>query len=181
MAWISLKCPIQLAALCSIGTISSTGTASRHDRRRRRSSTLDRDQIKTVWLVFGQPPKTSNNRNRIANVSTGRPALYEDRTVRIDDQGVTIRHYYFPFVSKFIPYSQIESVDLGVMSWLSGRLRIWGTTDFSSWYSLDLSRPWKETAVVLTLAGRGAPSFSPKDPDRVEAEIRSRIGSHTQN
>ncbi|UJC76731.1 hypothetical protein D4768_02885 [Rhodococcus erythropolis] len=114
-------------------------------------------------------------------MSAGTSTIYEDRTVRIDDQGVTIRHYYFPFVSKFVPYSQIETVDLGVMSWLSGRLRIWGTTDFSSWYSLDLSRPWKETAVVLTLAGRGAPSFSPKDPDRVETEIRSRIGLHAAN
>lgn len=114
-------------------------------------------------------------------MSAGTSTIYEDRTVRIDDQGVTIRHYYFPLVSKFVPYSQIETVDLGVMSWLSGRLRIWGTTDFSSWYSLDLSRPWKETAVVLTLAGRGAPSFSPKAPDRVETEIRSRIGLHAAN
>lgn len=114
-------------------------------------------------------------------VSAGTSTIYEDRTLRIDNQGVTIRHYYFPFVSKFVPYSQIESVDLGIMSWLSGRLRIWGTTDFSSWYSLDLSRQWKETAVVLTLTGRVTPSFSPKDADRVDAEIRSRIGSHTQN
>ncbi|BAH31267.1 hypothetical protein RER_05590 [Rhodococcus erythropolis PR4] len=130
---------------------------------------------------FRHPPRASNSRDRVFTVSTGTSTIYEDRTVRIDDQGVTIRHYYFPFVSKFVPYSQIESVDLGVMSWLSGRLRIWGTTDFSSWYSLDLSRPWKETAVVLTLAGRGAPSFSPKDADRVETEIRSRIGSHAAN
>ncbi|MCJ0904496.1 PH domain-containing protein [Rhodococcus sp. ARC_M6] len=114
-------------------------------------------------------------------MSAGTSTIYEDRTLRIDNQGVTIRHYYFPFVSKFVPYSQIESVDLGIMSWLSGRLRIWGTTDFSSWYSLDLSRQWKETAVVLTLTGRVTPSFSPKDADRVDAEIRSRIGSHTQN
>lgn len=103
-------------------------------------------------------------------------ANYEDGTVHVDDRGVTIRHFYFPFVSKFVPYSQIESVDLGTMSWLSGRLRIWGTGDFSSWYSLDLLRPWKDTAVVLTVTGRGAPSFTPRDPHRVEVEIKKHIG-----
>ncbi|MFE4500201.1 hypothetical protein ACFRFQ_10080 [Rhodococcus sp. NPDC056743] len=112
-------------------------------------------------------------------MSAGASTIYEDRTVRLDDQGVTIRHYYFPFVSKYVPYSQIQSVDLGVMSWLSGRLRIWGTTDFSSWYSLDLLRPWKDTAVVLTLTSRGAVSFTPRDPGHVENLIAEHLEGRT--
>ncbi|REK78066.1 hypothetical protein DVG80_32690 [Rhodococcus erythropolis] len=102
-------------------------------------------------------------------------AIYEDGTVRLNEDGVTIRHYYFPFVGKFVPYSQIETVDLGVMSWLGGRLRVWGTTDFGSWFSFDLRRPWKDTAVVLSLEGGGAPAFTPADPSVVNAEIGKRL------
>ena len=105
--------------------ISSSQGPPASDSRQRRPVPLE-----TVWLVFRQAPRASNSRNRVITVSAGTSTIYEDRTVRLDDQGVTIRHYYFPFVSKFVPYSQIESVDLGVMSWLSGRLRIWGNNRF---------------------------------------------------
>ena len=50
-----------------------------------------------------QPSRASTSRNRVITVSAGTSTIYEDRTVRIDDQGVTIRHYYFPFVRQVRP------------------------------------------------------------------------------
>ncbi|MFE3289131.1 hypothetical protein [Rhodococcus sp. NPDC059234] len=97
--------------------------------------------------------------------------LYEDGTVRLDDRGVTIRHFYFPFVSRFLPYERIESVHLGALPDIGGRWRIWGTTDFSYWYSLDLRRPVKTMAIVLEIWGWGRPAFTPKDPDTVASMI----------
>ncbi|MFC9790140.1 hypothetical protein [Rhodococcus sp. NPDC127528] len=101
--------------------------------------------------------------------------LYQDGTVRIDSRGVTIRHYYFPFVGKTVPYERIESVHSGVLPGLGGRWRIWGTTDFSCWYSLDLLRPTKHTAIVLEILGRGTPAFTPRDPDAVESVIAAHL------
>lgn len=97
--------------------------------------------------------------------------LYEDRTVRLDDRGVTIRHFYFPFVSRFLPYEKIEYVQNAALPDIGGRWRIWGTGDFSHWYSLDLLRPRKHTAIVLEIWGYGTPAFTPRDPDTVASII----------
>ncbi|MFC4603809.1 hypothetical protein [Rhodococcus kronopolitis] len=101
--------------------------------------------------------------------------LYEDGTVRIDANGVTIRHYYLPFVSRFLPYERIESVHSGELSNIGGRWRIWGTTDFSHWYSFDIRRPSKSTAIVLETPGRVTPAFTPMDPDAVESMIAAQL------
>lgn len=106
---------------------------------------------------------------------TKKKTLYEDRTVRLDTDGVTIRHFYFPFVSRYLPYEKITSASTGVLPGFGGRLRIWGTTDFSSWYSFDILRPAKTTAVVLETQGRVTPAFTPKDPDKVESIITKQI------
>ncbi len=103
--------------------------------------------------------------------------LYEDGTVRLDAEGVTIRHFYFPFVSKHVPYETITAVSTGVLPGLGGRWRIWGTTDFSSWYSFDLLRPKKTTAVELEISTWGTPAFTPRDPDEVERIIARHLTS----
>lgn len=101
--------------------------------------------------------------------------LYEDGTVRLDDKGVMIRHFYFPFVSRFLPYERIESVHSGTLPGFGGRWRIWGTTDFSCWYSFDIRRPSKVTAIVLEVQGWVAPAFTPKDPGKVESIVAAHL------
>lgn len=102
--------------------------------------------------------------------------LYEDGTVRLDERGVAIRHFYFPFVSRFLPYEKIESMHLAALPDIGGRWRIWGTTDFSYWYSFDVRRPAKTMGIVLENWGWGTtPVFTPKDPDKVASIISARL------
>jgi len=103
--------------------------------------------------------------------------LYQDDTVVLDSDGLTIRRYYFPFGGdKRIRYGQIRGVSQRPMSLFTGRLRVWGTEGLRRWYSLDLLRPWKSRQIVLDLGKTVAPVLTPDDVPRVAAILRERTG-----
>jgi hypothetical protein len=92
-------------------------------------------------------------------------ALYEDSGLRLDEDGITIRRYYFPLASpKRIPYSEIN-----------GKGRVWGAGDPRYWFPLDIRRGSKQTLLVLELGHRVRPCISPDDPDRVIDLLRDRV------
>jgi hypothetical protein len=104
-------------------------------------------------------------------------ALYDDGRAILDDEGVTLRRYYFPTgASKRIPYRRIRAVRSQRMGWLTGRGRAWGTAHPGYWLPLDWSRLRKGEFVVLDLGGRVKPAFSPDDPDRVLSILEERVG-----
>jgi len=48
--------------------------------------------------------------------------LYDDGRCVLDEDGLTLRHYYFPFgTSKRIRYGQILDVSARSMTWLTGK------------------------------------------------------------
>jgi hypothetical protein len=103
-------------------------------------------------------------------------ALYEDAGLRLDDDGITIRRYYFPWAgAKRIPYTQVRQVRTEPMTFLSGGGRIWGATDPRYWFPLDVGRPRKRTLVILDVGARVRPCITPDDPDRVLELLRSRV------
>ncbi|MCV7439458.1 hypothetical protein [Mycobacterium seoulense] len=103
-------------------------------------------------------------------------ALYEDSGLRFDEDGITIRRYYFPLANpKRIRYSQIRGVKAEQMTWNSGKGRIWGAGDPRYWFPLDIRRPRKRTLLVLELGRRVRPCISPDDPDRVIQLLRERV------
>ena len=104
--------------------------------------------------------------------------LYDDGKVLLDDDGITLRHYYFPvFAAKRIRYSRIRSVETREMNWMTGRGRSWGTADPRYWLPLDRERQSKYTLVILDLGKVVHPAFTPDEPERVVALIeRLRAG-----
>jgi hypothetical protein len=103
-------------------------------------------------------------------------ALYEDACVRLDDDGITIRRYYFPLAgSKRVAYTDIQNVKTEPMSWSSGKGRIWGATDPRYWFPLDIRRGRKNTLLVLDVGARVRPCITPDDPDRVIELLRDRV------
>jgi hypothetical protein len=91
-----------------------------------------------------------------------RDVLYDDGGVVLDDDGLTIRRYYFPWAGpKHIPYSAIRHVVAKRMNSLTGRGRGWGTSDFGHWFPLDIG-------------ARVKPCVSPDDPQRVIELLRER-------
>ena len=94
--------------------------------------------------------------------------LYDDGRVALDDEGLTLRRYYFPIGrAKRIAYADIRDVESRSMGWMTGRLRLWGSTLPTRWLPLDAARTGKSTLVVLHLGARVRPAFSPDDPDEV--------------
>lgn len=101
--------------------------------------------------------------------------LYDDGRVALDESGITLRGYYFPFgQSKHIPYRSIREVRTAPLTWLTGKGRLWGTTSPAFWFPLDLSRPRKTTLVVLDTGAWVKPAFTPDDP----AQVQAIIGQH---
>jgi len=100
-------------------------------------------------------------------------ALYDDGSVRLDGDALTIRRYYFPWgTSKRIPYERIRNVREWRMDPLTGKGRLWGSGDLRHWLPLDLGRPRRETALILDVGGWVRPVITPDDPAQVLAILR---------
>lgn len=102
--------------------------------------------------------------------------LYDDPCIRCDAQRLTIRGYYFPFGNpKVVAYRDIQSVTPVKIGVWTGKWRLWGTSSPRYWLHLDLSRPRKDTALVLDLGRTVRPVITPTDPARVTAIIESHL------
>lgn len=103
--------------------------------------------------------------------------LYDDGRVALDEGGITLRCYYFPFgTSKRISYRDIRNVRTVPLSWWNGKGRLWGTTSPAYWYPLDMNRPRKTTLVVLDTGSWIKPAFTPDNA----AEVKALIDQHVR-
>src|SRR6476661_4765731 len=93
--------------------------------------------------------------------------LYEDSLITCDDDGLLLRHYYFPFSDKRIEYRDIRSFDQRALGTLTGRYRIWGTGHPGYGYHLDAASPSKSKSIVIDKGDRVKAVITPDDPDAV--------------
>ncbi len=102
--------------------------------------------------------------------------FYDDGLVKLDLDGLTILHYYFPLArSKCIPYAQIKGVQERYMGALTGKGRLWGSGDLRHWFPLDLRRPQKAKALILEVGTWVRPVITPEDPERVLALLQEQM------
>jgi hypothetical protein len=99
---------------------------------------------------------------------------YNDGKIECTATGVHIHGYYFPYLTKVVPYNSIKGMRRFEMTALRGRWRIWGTGTFRYWANLDINRPKKKIGLLLDLGKFTNPFITPDDPDTVEAVIRER-------
>jgi hypothetical protein len=97
---------------------------------------------------------------------------YEDRSIGVTDDALTIRGYYFPGTVRRIPLSTIRSVRRADMATLRGRGRIWGTANPGFWANFDTGRPRKTVAFLVDIGKAVQPFLTPDDPDAFEAALR---------
>jgi hypothetical protein len=103
-------------------------------------------------------------------------ALYEDPNLTLDDEGITIRRYYFPLAnSKRIAYSDIQGIKSEQMSWSSGKGRIWGAGDPRYWFPLDVRRGRKSTLLVIDVGRKVRPCITPEDPAKVIEILKAQV------
>lgn len=106
--------------------------------------------------------------------------LYTDNVVELNEQGITLRRYYFPLaLSKHIPYTAIHNIEQRPMGIWTGKGRLWGSGDLRHWAPLDLHRPHKDTVIILDLGRYIQPVFSPNDPERVLALLHQHMPTTT--
>jgi hypothetical protein len=104
-------------------------------------------------------------------------ALYEDAGLLLDEDGITIRRYYFPLAtSKRIAYTRIQGIKARPMSWATSKGRLWGAADPRYWFPLDIHRGSKKTLLVLHVGrGRVRPCITPENPEHVIEVLRNRV------
>ncbi|MUL65527.1 hypothetical protein BOO86_13695 [Mycobacterium sp. CBMA 234] len=104
-------------------------------------------------------------------------ALYDDGNLTLDDDGLTIRRYYFPLgTEKRVPYVAIRGIDVRPLGAATGSWRLWGTGSPSHWFPLDMHRPKKDTLVVIDTGAKVKPCITPAEPQRFVETLRARIG-----
>lgn len=101
-------------------------------------------------------------------------ASYEDPLIGLVDGVLVIRAFYFPLATaKRIRLSRVHEASERPLGTWTGRLRIWGSSDFRHWFNLDAARPNKTRAFVLDLGGWVRPVVTPDDPDRFAGALEA--------
>jgi len=80
----------------------------------------------------------------------GNKILYQDSLVVIEEDGITLKNYYFPSMSsKKILFTDVENIKVYEPSILRGKWRIQGTGDFRTWYPADSYRYKRDKIFVI--------------------------------
>ncbi|MGA7161362.1 MAG: hypothetical protein WBZ48_10195 [Bacteroidota bacterium] len=80
--------------------------------------------------------------------------IYKDRLVVITPDSIYLKNYYFPGTSKRVSFDNINSIAVEHASPSTGKWRIWGTRDFTTWYPLDIFRPKRDEIFLMSLVGK---------------------------
>jgi hypothetical protein len=63
--------------------------------------------------------------------------VYSDKLIKIDDDTILVRDYYYPFGDKRVHFENIDSIVVKKPTLLSGKYRYYGTGDFHTWFPPD--------------------------------------------
>ena len=99
---------------------------------------------------------------------------YQDGSIRVSDETLTIKGYYFPGTVKRVPLAAIRSVRRSDMSAFRGRSRIWGTANPGYWANFDPRRPRKTVAFLVDAGKAVKPFVTPDDPAAFESALHER-------
>ena len=100
--------------------------------------------------------------------------IYQDDTVSVTEDGLTLHSYRWKGDRKDIPASSIEDVERFEMGMWSGKYRLVGI-GFGrprSWFAFGKSRTNRTTALSIEIGALIKPTFVPDDVDAVESALR---------
>lgn len=100
---------------------------------------------------------------------------YRDTRITCDADGIAISGYYIPWGTKRIRYDSIRSIQRVNMGALTGRARVWGTSNPTRWANLDHRRPFKSVGFDLDIGAPVRPLLTPDDPDAFEQVVRAHV------
>ena len=102
--------------------------------------------------------------------------MYQDRTIRADDTGITIASCGFLGADKRVAYSEMRSVEVFQMGW-GGRWRLigLGPGGWSNWYNWDPKRRGKTVGIAIDTGGSVKATVTPDDPDQFITVISEHV------
>lgn len=101
--------------------------------------------------------------------------IYKDKLIEVTDEGVTFHRYYFPFGNRSVSFAQIERIEVGSPSIFDGSWRLWGTSDFRTWFPLDGRRPSRDRIFVASLRDSSRRiGFTVEDSSEVARVLKER-------
>ena len=104
---------------------------------------------------------------------------YEDKTILLDDEAVTIKSYRKPADTKRIEYRSIKGFEVFQMGFWTGRHRLVGMSFGRprSWFHWDRDRGDKSTGISLDVGGWIRPTIVPDDPEAVAEILNRTVGA----
>jgi hypothetical protein len=103
--------------------------------------------------------------------------LYSDSLVTITNDSVTFHHYSFPFFTRgrTVLFTDIEYIDVKKPSVLTGKWRIAGSGNISTWFPMDSQRPSRDRIFHATIKTRGMNvGFTVEHPSEVTAILKKK-------
>ena len=103
-------------------------------------------------------------------------ALYSDNLVTLTESSITFHHYYSPFKSnRTVFFQDIERIVIREPSVLTGKWRLWGSSDLSTWFPYDSHRPSRDRIFRAHIRTGGMNvGFTVEDPLMVTAILRKK-------
>ena len=78
--------------------------------------------------------------------------IYQDRLICITNDSITFFNYSFPVLGrKVVSFFDIDHISVRKPAITTGKWRIWGSSDLSTWFSFDSGRPWRDRIFICTL------------------------------
>jgi hypothetical protein len=76
--------------------------------------------------------------------------LYSDKLVKIEENSILVKDYYYPFGDRQVNFDKIESIIVHKPTILSGKYRHYGSGDFRTWFPPD-NRSSREKIFILKI------------------------------
>jgi len=92
--------------------------------------------------------------------------MYEDKFVKVTDEGVEIKEYTFMKKSRFVSFEEIGKLVVKKATLWNGRYRTLGTGEFFIWFAYDDRRFQRDCLFFMTVKNKyWRIGFSVEDPE----------------
>lgn len=125
-----------------------------------------------VAVMFLRMPSKSSEEALISKQPSIETSHYSDNLIDIDSDGITIKHFYFPFAArKRIDFRDVKTV----RAFTGGCMRLWGSGDFRTWFGIDWNRMNRKMTFVIEHNNSWFKTgFTCKDSDTVAQILKSK-------
>ena len=100
-------------------------------------------------------------------------SFYEDDTLRLDEQGLTLKSFTLSGRAKHLAWNDIRAFRVRPLTLWSGKYRLAGMGLAPVWFGADLARPVKEKLIEIDFGSLLRAGVTPVDADAVAELIAS--------